>query len=91
LRIDFCLWAVLVHEADARALVWVAKILLWSAGRGARKVACYTELPRIHLPRTWVNSLLLELLLSDLYNRHPGDGSRLPLLGWRRTGRHYEA
>jgi hypothetical protein len=28
---------------------------LWSAGRGARYVACYLELPRISIPRTWVN------------------------------------
>jgi hypothetical protein len=28
---------------------------LWSAGRGARYVACYLELPRITIPRTRVN------------------------------------
>jgi hypothetical protein len=34
-----------------------------------------------------MHSLSLELLGSDLYNRHTGDGSRLPLLGKRKTGR----
>src|SRR5215212_1143341 len=39
------------------------------------------EVRRMHLLRASIHSLLLELLLSDLYNRHTGDGSRLPLLG----------
>src|SRR4051794_25276432 len=47
------------------------------------------EVRRTPLPRTPVPSHLFALLRFDLYTRHPGDGSRLPLplFGWRRTGR----